>query len=101
MVRDVVNNVNYWPVTNSQIPANTWTNVVFELLGGVGYKFYINGSLDNSVSDTNLGFLDYGDNPILGISDGGNYFQGSMADLRIYNRALSSAEVQALYNEYE
>ena len=29
----------------------------------------------------------------------GDYFDGDIADVRIYNRALSAAEVQALYND--
>ncbi|MHC1769096.1 MAG: LamG domain-containing protein [Verrucomicrobiia bacterium] len=33
----------------------------------------------------------------IGWAEGGGYFQGSLDDIRIYNRALSSEEVQSLY----
>lgn len=44
-------NGNYWPVSVSTIPLNKWTHACFLIEGGVGYKFYINGKLDISVSE--------------------------------------------------
>jgi hypothetical protein len=31
--------------------------------------------------------------------DGGGYFNGTIDDIRIYNRVLSEAEIQQLYQE--
>ncbi len=99
MVRDIVNNVNYWPYSNSQISLNQWTHIVFILEAGIGYKFYINGQLDISVSFGNIGIIDYGNDSSIGkqLSSLYNFFKGLIDEVRIYNRALSAEEIKALY----
>lgn len=91
---------NYWPDSVSTIPVDQWTHIVFILESGVGYKFYINGVLDRSVSETGLVIGNYGssDSALGGELDGtANYLQGQIDDVRLYNRALSASEILAMY----
>ena len=81
------------------IVANQW----YHLTGtydGTTMKFYINGVLQGSLtkamplgSDTLLRI-----GHVAGRSDVNPNFQGTVDDVRIYNRALSAAEVLSLYN---
>jgi type II secretory pathway pseudopilin PulG len=62
---------------------------------GTTWKWYVNGSLVSSgavsfVANTNTAPL------LLGVAN--EYGKGVMDDVRFYNRALSAAEVQAIYN---
>jgi len=57
---------------------------------------YSNGELNSS--DTNIGTPNLSYNAVLEIAKQGiDYFQGVVDEVRIYNRALSASEVQALY----
>ncbi len=93
--------------SRSVIPTNTWTHLVgsFERVGQTNFlKIYVNGVLDNS---REWGYpTDYsavGAAPLtVGASrDGGgnmsNFFSGSIDDVRVYNRALSAAEIMSDY----
>ena len=79
------------------LQANTWYNIACSYDGST-LKVYLNGVLNNSFSvsatpNTASGPLTVGANP----TGGGSYFPGSIDDVRIYNRALTAAEVQTLY----
>jgi len=76
-------------------PIGTWTHVLFTYSNGVA-KWYVNGVLKSTKNDVS------GD---IGTSSqalriGGNRlpFNGQIDEARVYNRALSPAEVQKLYN---
>ena len=63
-------------------------------------RFYINGVLDTSIAITgqtviNSHSVKIGANSLLSV----NFFSGKMDDIRIYNKALTSTDVTALYNE--
>jgi prepilin-type N-terminal cleavage/methylation domain-containing protein len=66
---------------------------------GATIKTYVNGVLDRQVAasgnmDTTTYALDLGKT-----ADGAaNYFNGLIDDARVYNRALSAAEIAAIYN---
>ena len=61
-------------------------------------KFYIDGNFINS--DIYAGdLINYNNNLHIG-GGASNNFNGSIADVRIYNRALSQAEITTLYNSY-
>jgi len=99
MVRDVVNNLNYWPVSNGTISANTWSHIVFILEGGVGYKIYINGEPDRSYSNSNIGLYDYSSFNYIGLGfSSDSFFDGLIDDVRIYNRVLSEDQIYDLAN---
>jgi hypothetical protein len=83
----------------SSITPGAWTHVVMTH-DGVNDKIYFNGlevaskavagTLNSTTHPLGIGY-----NPI----DGGNYFEGSLDEIRIYNIALNDAEVAALYAE--
>jgi hypothetical protein len=93
-----------WQVTESPMNPNIWTHLVGTYKQSQYIQFWVNGVLiqSNSVPDdtilvspgyplnTAIGIYDYSPSPYLG-------FNGEMDGLRIYNRALSNAEVQQLY----
>ena len=84
---------------SSAIVSNTWYNVVAIYSEGVGSKLYVNGILKSSLS-TFTGSLVYDANSFnIGKLYGGYYyFNGSIDDVRIYNRILSQVEITAIYN---
>ncbi len=83
---------------------NVWTHLVAVYKQGQFVEFWVNGSLAESNAipnyalftdpafplNSSLGNYDYAPGPY-------NGFSGAMDDVRIYNRALSPVEVQALY----
>lgn len=58
------------------------------------FKLYIDGQLKGTDTDT-LGDVGNSFSPYIGQA-GARYFDGKMDDFRVYNRALSSAEITAL-----
>jgi len=81
-----------------ELVPNTWYHVVIFRRGGVFYMF-INGILNNSVSDANLVNLGDGGTVIGGGNwDGGSsYFYGKLNGFCVYNRALSVPEILQNY----
>ena len=79
------------------LPVGAWRHVAV-VHDGISNKIFINGALKKSISDT--GSLKktaqpfgIGYNPI----DGGGNFIGELDDLQVYNKALTDAEIAALY----
>jgi glucose/arabinose dehydrogenase/chitodextrinase len=75
-------------------PVNAWTHVALTYDGSM-LRLYVNGVL--VVSEAQTGGIQTNTNPL---SIGGNgpygeFFQGVIDDVRVYNRALSQAEIQA------
>lgn len=58
-------------------------------------KIYLNGSLDGSGTNTINSFT--GTTGEIGRQPGGEYFEGSLANVGIWNRALSSSEIESIY----
>lgn len=89
----------YFPYS-SAAPTGVWTHIacVFDpVLNQM--QIYRNGVLEDAVDAT--GFDTFQDDSVnVGIGRrpiGGTAFNGSIDDVRIYNRALSQAEIQGLY----
>jgi hypothetical protein len=74
---------------------NTWTHVAGTANGSVA-KSYMNGVEVGSVA-AGATYEGYSI-PNNFIGGGHGYFNGLIDDVRIYNRALSAAEIQAIYN---
>ncbi|MDO8408322.1 MAG: LamG domain-containing protein, partial [bacterium] len=77
--------------------AGTWYHIV-ATWNGTNQKVYVNGTLNVSVSQTQT--MTAGTGQRIG-GDGvfsTRTFPGSIDDVRVYNRALSAAEVLQLYN---
>ena len=67
-----------------------------------GLKVYVNGKLAGSVplkatEDFPIGG-DFSESSIGHGTGNSRYFRGALDDIRIYNRALSSKEIKALYD---
>lgn len=81
----------------NELQVGTWTHVVM-VHDGLKNKIYMNGAqvadkdvvgnLNNTTHPLGIGY-----NPI----DGGNWFDGRLDEVQIYNVALSAAEIAALY----
>lgn len=95
------------------IPLEVWTQVVVSYISGA-MKFYVNGALVKNANVTGtpstladpipLAIGQQLPKAIYNSSAGGEYdyygpafFNGSMDDIRIYNRALTDAEVLSIY----
>jgi hypothetical protein len=77
----------------SVLPINTWTHVA-GTYDGTTLRFYVNGTLAASLAATGAYQVDASPLWIGGNAVYGEHFQGKLDDLRIYNRALSQAEIQ-------
>jgi hypothetical protein len=88
-----------WPYKESisAVPLNQWSHLVITY-DRSNVRFYINGNLDNTAPlSVSLGKTI---SPVtIGCDIAGSleWFQGSIDDVRIYNRALSSEQVFAQY----
>jgi hypothetical protein len=85
--------------SSTTLQAGTWYHVVMVREGDVA-RLYINGVTDGSPAAgmaaknaTSDGTLD-----ISADTENSWFFNGSLDDVRIYNRALSATEVKQLYN---
>lgn len=79
----------------SDLPDGQWRHVTWTY-DGSSHKVYVNGALSSAAPDgTNVG-MD-GDN-YLGRRDAGNYFDGALDDVRVFDRALTAAEVSQVYS---
>ncbi len=95
--------LNNSPTSNSAITQNVWTHVV-ETIDGLGNcTFYFNSVNVGGGKISN--FTPASLNGVCNIGKSNNdliypwYFNGKLDDIRIYNRALDSSEIYALYRE--
>src|SRR5262249_7873765 len=81
----------------SALPLNTWSHLA-ETYDGSSLKLYVNGVLVSSRALT--GSITTSGSPLRigGNSVWGEYFNGLIDEVRVYNRALSQGEVQADLN---
>ncbi|MFA4830784.1 MAG: LamG domain-containing protein [Patescibacteria group bacterium] len=75
----------------------TWYHIVY-VVTPTGYSIYANGNPvgSGSFSGTPLLFTT-GNLPRIGHTDGTEYANGLIDEVRVYNRALSASEIQELY----
>lgn len=80
--------------------ANVWTHLVITYQSGIGGIAYKNGVAVGTLA--NVGDITYseiyGGYPSIGSHSGLYYFDGLIDGIRIYNRALTQAEITFLYN---
>ena len=81
----------------SPLPINTWTHLALTYNGST-LTLYRNGvavansNVSGTLSPTTL-------NLQIGGSQFGEYFKGLIDEVRIYNRALTATEIQAIYQQ--
>ncbi len=87
--------------SSQKVQLNKWL-LVTASWDGNSLKVYINGQQNGSNSNVPKGAIDNCPNSVVQIgrwlSRHPWFFNGSMDDIRIYNRALSDSEIQQLYN---
>ncbi|MFH1883550.1 MAG: LamG domain-containing protein, partial [Planctomycetota bacterium] len=84
--------------SDSSIAAEQWYHVAVVVAKGDIVEFYIDGvSAGSAEQSTNFGVLN--DEPVRigGRKDGYSFFNGVLDDVRLYDRTLSSAQIQKLY----
>ncbi len=94
----------YYPNISPALVSNGWHHIVLVRDGFMAQTF-INGDLQreglrcSGVDITNEAVLSFANSPCIN-AKGVRRFKGILDELRIYNRALSSEEVRALYQLY-
>ncbi|MFO1204702.1 MAG: LamG-like jellyroll fold domain-containing protein [Burkholderiales bacterium] len=78
----------------ARLSANTWTHLA-STYDGSTQKLYVNGQLAGSRPQTGTIAVSNGKLRIGGNSIWGEYFTGQIDEVRIYNRALTQAEIQS------
>lgn len=92
-----------WYALNQHGPKNNyqtgvWYSVTLTKIG-TQYNFYINGQFEKTTDVPQAASFNYNVKlQISGLNNLSEIFAGDIDDIRIYNRALSSAEVTELYN---
>lgn len=94
--------------TSDTVDDGSWHHIVATYDGGADgsatYKLYIDGSLSGTETNESASFDIAGEARIGhrgdGAGGGGVFFEGSISDVRIYNRELSDIDVTALF-EYD
>ena len=77
---------------NTQIPPNQWTHLASTYDGQI-QRMYVNGVLVETLPQTGTITTSGGVLRIGGNSIWGNYFQGYIDEVRIYNQAISNAQI--------
>jgi hypothetical protein len=98
------NNIDNVFTSSSPIALNQWNNiiVVWDKLT-TNWKLYVNGTLSNQLTSVNADNITYAvgsDRTNIGTynSSGTDCLNGSMDEIYVYNKVLSSTDVTALYN---
>lgn len=89
-------------VSNASVNDNIWHNIIWTFDGNT-HKIYIDNLLDQSTSSTELATYQSTNYVRIGCYEDSTYspvslMHGSIDDVQIYNRALTSDEITALYN---
>jgi len=81
---------------NSQIPTGSWNHGAI-VVDNNSYTFYLNGNVDGTGSFT-LNTTNSADLTIGRLGDTSNYGDGNVDEVAIFNTALSSSDITAIYN---
>ncbi|MDB4303972.1 LamG domain-containing protein, partial [Desulfosarcina sp.] len=88
-------------VTNSSISINNWHHIAFVFDTNVGLDVYINGTKANYTNTLPIGYVVRDSTEPISIGaaiDVSSALNGSLDEVRIYNRSLSQEELLAHYN---
>ena len=87
------NGGEFWFPSPSSIPVNSWSHLALTYDGNL-LRLYVNGNVVASRAVT--GSIQTNDKPLWigGSEPFGEFFQGRIDEVRVYNRALSQSEIQ-------
>lgn len=85
--------------STAKLSLATWQHAAVTYDGG-RVRFFINGVLDANEPQLSMRFGVVNESLVIGadFAGGDEYFNGTIRDARVYGRALSQAEIQALVN---
>ena len=81
---------------NTTLSSNTWYFGAVTYSNSTGWKLYLNGVEDGTSANTTT--FSGNQEIVIGAYAGGNNFTGKIANVQIYNRALSATEIVQNYN---
>ena len=83
--------------SSTKLTAGRWTHVAVTVVKGGQVKFYVDGTPGGEVAQS-ANFPVLNDEPIRigGRKDGYSFFNGCLDDVRLYNRALTDAQIKQL-----
>lgn len=90
-----------WTTDNSanNVGDGQWHLVTAVFTPGVSVKMYKDGNLIDTDTTTITGPFGVSTNPVkIGLCGNSGYFNGSLDDIRVYNRALTDQEITDLYH---
>ena len=108
---DIYNGTSYVRLSKDgavNLQPNTWHHVVWTVLDGDFWKFYVDGVLQSTHSISGIDILKTDDERLCigaryhahpAVMDTRDYYTGKIGPVRMYNRVLSSKEVLQNYNE--
>jgi hypothetical protein len=84
-------------MVRARYPTNTWSHLAISYDGAM-LRLYLNGLLVSNAPETSL--ITTSTSPLFigGDQTMGQYFNGRIDEVRIYNRGLTAAEIQADMN---
>ena len=89
--------------STASVSVDTWTHLVMSRTSGNYVSFYINGELDSTTQAEDAGGVTgntvNGPVNVVGGYWGSAVFSGSMADFKVFNTNLSSAQVKEMYDD--
>ncbi|PRQ04864.1 LamG-like jellyroll fold domain-containing protein [Enhygromyxa salina] len=85
-----------WPTSSEGLLADTWAEVTMIVEGGVAARYYLDCEFDSQLANPGVGLKDYGYSAIGQGATADRWYQGQIDNLRIWNRALSEAELEQL-----
>ena len=102
MISKTEEGINYWLYSKSKIELDKWVNITYIIKEGESVSYYINGELDALHESNTIDIHNYSSNSTIG-ADYAKTFNGSIDDVKIYNRALSEEEIKYDYemNKYK
>jgi hypothetical protein len=94
-----INNTAYEISTSNALQVGKWYFIVGTAKSGDQQRLYVNAQLVQNRSLPNLPFSTSSSNVEIGKDVGNNYINGSIANVQIYNTALTPQEIQYLYQQ--
>lgn len=83
-------------LSSNKVSANSWSHIAATWDGSI-MRVFLNGIADTNTATFTSTIFKSNFPVYLGKHDGGNPFNGTIDDVRIYNRALSPEEIRAAY----
>jgi hypothetical protein len=83
--------------SSTSLALNTWYFGAVTFNTTTGWRLYVNGNLESTSASTTT-FTGTGGILIGAFNDAGNLWNGRIASIGVYNRALSASEILQNYN---